>query len=161
MILGLWATQSPSQPIDLAPLVRMRQLLPGATQLVYDNYNALAIGFGPSEKAMEAPFSIALYPRWVSLFFLQGARLPDPAGILKGSGKHVRSVKLTQASDLDTPEMQKLIAAALEHVGWQPDSSAKGSLVIRSVSGALRMRSASASTERSSGASRTFSSASV
>ena len=44
-----------------AALVRMRQLLPGAVQLVYDNYNALAIGFGPSERASEAIFSIALY----------------------------------------------------------------------------------------------------
>src|SRR5512145_1092495 len=88
-----------------AVLVRMRELLPGATQLVYDNYNALAIGFGPSEKAMEAPFSVGLYPRWVNLFFLQGARIPDPAGLLKGSGKHVRSVRLEKATDLDLPEL--------------------------------------------------------
>src|ERR1039458_9537409 len=64
--------------------------LPGAVQLVYDNYNALVIGFGPSERASEASFSIVLYPRWVTLFFLQGAGLPDPRRLLKGSGKVVR-----------------------------------------------------------------------
>ena len=53
-----------------ACLAKMRARLPGAVQLVYDNYNALAIGFGPSERASEAIFSIALYPRWVTLFFL-------------------------------------------------------------------------------------------
>ena len=47
-----------------ACLAKMRARLPGAVQLVYDNYNALAIGFGPSERASEAIFSIALYPRW-------------------------------------------------------------------------------------------------
>jgi hypothetical protein len=58
-------------------LSRLRKRLPGATEIVYDNYNALAIGFGPSDKASEAIFSIAVFPRWVSLFFLQGAKLPD------------------------------------------------------------------------------------
>ena len=62
-----------------ASLAKMRARLPGAVQLVYYNYNALAIGFGPSERASEAIFSIALYPRWVTLFFLQGAGLADPA----------------------------------------------------------------------------------
>ena len=55
-------------------LVGMRSLLPCAIEMVYDNYNALAIGFGPSERASEAIFSLAVFPRWVTLFFLQGAR---------------------------------------------------------------------------------------
>src|ERR1022692_2413575 len=75
-----------------ACLAKMRARLPGAVQLVYDNYNALAIGFGPSERASEAIFSIALYPRWVTLFFLQGAGLPDPRRLLKGSGKVVPAI---------------------------------------------------------------------
>ena len=70
-------------------------------QLVYDNYNALAIGFGPSERASEAIFSIVLYPRWVTLFFLQGAGLADPKRLLKGSGKVVRHIVLASAADLD------------------------------------------------------------
>src|SRR6185369_16501632 len=75
-------------------LTKMRARLPGAMQLVYDNYNALAIGFGPSERASEAIFSIVLYPRWVTLFFLQGAGLADPKRVLKGSGKVVRHIVL-------------------------------------------------------------------
>jgi len=31
---------------------RMQARLPGATELVYDNYNALAIGYGPSERSL-------------------------------------------------------------------------------------------------------------
>lgn len=45
-----------------AVLMGMRARLPGAVELVYDNYNGWAIGFGPSERASEAPFSIVLYP---------------------------------------------------------------------------------------------------
>jgi hypothetical protein len=36
-----------------AILAKMRTRLPGAVELVYDNYNALAIGFGPNERASE------------------------------------------------------------------------------------------------------------
>src|ERR1700675_5002328 len=73
-----------------AALSRLRKRLPGAIEIVYDNYNALAIGFGPSDRASEAIFSIAVFPRWVSLFFLQGAKLPDPDGLLQGTGTKVR-----------------------------------------------------------------------
>lgn len=71
-------------------LAALRRRLPGAFELVYDNYNALAIAFSPSDTSSAAIFSIAVYPRWVSLFFAQGARLPDPKKILKGSGPNAR-----------------------------------------------------------------------
>src|SRR5262245_16512222 len=56
----------------------LRKSMPSAVELVYDNYNALVFAFGPSEKASEIILSIALYPRWVTLFFLHGADLDDP-----------------------------------------------------------------------------------
>src|SRR5580704_13987863 len=67
-------------------LAKMRKLTPGALELVYDHYNALAIGFSATERAGDGVFSIALYPPHVSLFFLQGAKLPDPTRRLRGSG---------------------------------------------------------------------------
>ena len=98
-------------------LAVMRRRLPGATELVYDNYNALAIGFGASDRSSEAVFSIALYPRWVSLFFLDGARLSDPDRLLKGSGSTVRHIMLMSASRLDEPGVQSLMSQALERAG--------------------------------------------
>ena len=75
-------------------LKKMRARLPGAVEMVYDNYNALVIAFGPTDRPSEAVFSIALYPRWVTLFFLRGSSLRDPKKILKGSGKIVRHIVL-------------------------------------------------------------------
>jgi hypothetical protein len=69
-----------------AILRRMRAQYPTAFELVYDNYNALAIGFAPMERSSDAIFSIAVYPKWVSLLFLQAKGLPDPDNLLKGSG---------------------------------------------------------------------------
>lgn len=77
-----------------AALRQLRRRLPGAIELVYDNYNALAIGFGPSEKASAVICSIAVYPRWVTLFFLHGAHLPDPKRLLRGEGSRVRHIRL-------------------------------------------------------------------
>src|SRR3954451_2151473 len=78
-----------------AALARMRARLPGAVELVYDNYNALVVGLGPTERPSDALFSIVVYPRHVSLCSLTGASLDDPAGVLRGDGKLVRHVRLT------------------------------------------------------------------
>ena len=59
-----------------AALVTLRNFLPGAIELVYDNDNALAIGFGPSERNSEAIFSPALWPRRVTLFFFTARACP-------------------------------------------------------------------------------------
>ena len=121
-------------------LARMRKRLPGALQLVYDNYNALAIGFGPSERPSEAIFSIALFPRWVSLFFLQARGLWDPHGLLKASGKVCRHIVLKSADDLDDPAIQDLMKQALLHAKAPLDHSVKGRLLIRRVSEKQRPR---------------------
>ena len=50
--------------------------MPGATIMVYDNYNALAIGFGAAEKPKQAVLSLAVYPRRASLCFVWGRACP-------------------------------------------------------------------------------------
>src|SRR5712675_2108971 len=92
---------------------KMRTLLPTATEMVYDNYNFFVIGYGPNEKASLAIFSIAAQARGVSLCFLQSAGLPDPRGLLGGSGNVVRNIRLESASTLDEPAVRALIVAAL------------------------------------------------
>jgi hypothetical protein len=121
-------------------LAKMKARIPGATILVYDNYNALAIGFGPSEKTSHAILSIAVYPRWPSLFFLQGAGLPDPHGLLQGSGSRVRHIRMPTAEAFDNPRVQALIAEALERADVPIDPAAPQRLIIKSVSPNQRRR---------------------
>ena len=47
------------EKVARAALAKMSKRLPGATQLVYDNYNALAIAFSPTEKRSDIILSIA------------------------------------------------------------------------------------------------------
>jgi hypothetical protein len=121
-----------------AVLRKMRAQLPGAVELVYDNYNALVVGFGPTERVSDAIFSIALYPRWINLFFLHGVGLPDPKRLLKGNGKVVRHVVLKDAKDLDDPAVRELMACALDRS--KTPLTGPGWMVIKSVSAKQRPR---------------------
>jgi hypothetical protein len=121
-------------------LSKMRQRLPGAIELVYDNYNALAIGFSPTENTSHTVFSIALYPRWVSLFFYHGVGLPDPEGLLKGNGNQVRHIVLDSPEILDLPAVKELMAHALERAYEPIDPSRPGRVIIKSISANQRPR---------------------
>jgi hypothetical protein len=126
--------------LAVAALKKIRARLPGAFELVYDNYNALVVGFGPTDRASEAVFSVALYPRWVNLFFLQGAKLDDPEEILKGSGKQVRHIVLNHPSVLDQPAVRALMKEALQSSPTPIRRSSGGTLVIKSISAKKRPR---------------------
>jgi hypothetical protein len=123
-----------------AALRRLRLRLPGAIELVYDNYNALAIGFGPNEQASAVIVSIAVYPRWVTLFFLQGARLPDAKRLLCGTGTRVRHIRLETPDQIDEPDVRRLLAAALATAATPIDPMQKRRLVIKSISARQRPR---------------------
>jgi hypothetical protein len=127
---------------DLArsALTWMQARLPNAVQLVYDNYNALVVGFGPSERASEAIFSIAVYPRSVALCFLQSAALADPEGRLKGSGTVSRHVVLEHVGVLNEPAIRDLMSAALESAVVRMNPAQEGRMVIRSISAKQRPR---------------------
>jgi hypothetical protein len=121
-------------------LRRLRRRLPGATELVYDNYNALAIGFGPGERASEVILSIAVYPRWVTLFFLRGVALADPAGLLRGGGSRVRHIVLRPDLQVDAAPVDRLIGAALAAAAKPIEPRARRRLIIRAVSAKQRPR---------------------
>ena len=122
-----------------AAVSKMRKLLPGAIVLVYDNYNALAIGFCGTERTSEIICSIAVYPRWVSLFLVGGPRLHDPEKLLRGSGTVVRHIVLSDPSDLDKRAVRALLDQAVK-LGVKIDASKRGRIVIKSVSAKQRPR---------------------
>jgi hypothetical protein len=119
---------------------KMRQRLPGAIELVYDNYNFFVIGYGPNEKPSQAIFSLAAQAKGVALCFLQGKGLPDPKGILRGSGNVVRNIRLENAATLDRPEVRALIQAALDRAKTPMEPGSAHKLIIRSVSAKQRPR---------------------
>ena len=88
-------------------------MVPGGTEFVYDNYNALVFGYGPSERPSEAVLSLAVMPQWITLCFLNGAKLRDAKKLLRGSGKIVRNIRLSSPSHLAETYVANLIHQAI------------------------------------------------
>jgi hypothetical protein len=140
-IAGFIAKYTPAIARDFkACRTRLRRLFPRGFELVYDNYNALAIGYATTLRASDVLVSIAAYPRWLTLFFMKGAALEDPGSLLQGSGNKVRSVRLETPAHLDRPAMRALIARALEPARDALDQAGALVTVVKSVSAKQRPR---------------------
>ncbi|CAN5640320.1 hypothetical protein BH09PLA1_BH09PLA1_08950 [soil metagenome] len=130
---------------DVAKLARscrkaMRKRLPTANELVYDNYQFLAIGYSSTERASDCIVSLAVSPKGVALSFYYGASLPDPRGVLLGSGNQNRFVRLPSAAALDEPAVEKLIDAAVAQGKTSLPKSGRGQTIVKSISAKQRPR---------------------
>jgi len=100
---------------------------------IYDAYNAVAIGYGFSERLGDGVFHIAVYAKHVNLGFNHGANLDDPLGILQGTGKQIRHITIKTPDDLEKPEIRaylrrarKLASADALKLGDAPAKNVKG-----------------------------------
>jgi hypothetical protein len=61
----------------------------------------------------DAPFAyVNTFKSHVNVGFFNGATLSDPMGLLEGSGKRMRHVKLKPGSEFNTADLGKLVEAA-------------------------------------------------
>jgi hypothetical protein len=117
----------------------VRRRWPRANELVYDNYNFLVIAYCPSEKVTDSYFSIGADKNGANLFFgYTGAKLDDPARLLRGSGALNRYVRLESKEMIERPDVAALIESSI--AVSKPMSAAKGILVVRSISPKQRPR---------------------
>ena len=85
--------------------------LPGATETVDKSSKLLGYSYGPGYKGLVC--TLLLSKTGVKLGIFRGAELPDPEGLLRGAGKVHRHVQLRAPADLESPELKRLLAAAL------------------------------------------------
>jgi hypothetical protein len=83
----------------------LRERLPTASELVYDNYNFFVIGYCSTERPSDCVLSIAAGANGVGLSFYYGATLPDPHKLLLGSGSQNRFIRIEPAATLARPEV--------------------------------------------------------
>jgi Domain of unknown function (DU1801) len=122
----------------------MRRRLPTANELVYDNYNFFVIGYSATERASDCVVSLACGANGVSLSFYYGATLPDPEGLLLGSGRQNRFVRLESAKTLTEPAIERLIGAALAQARTPMPAAGRGRTIVKSISAKQRPRRAKA-----------------
>ena len=126
------ARQPPEmQQLTKAVLARLRPRFPGAIEMVYDKANTLVIGFCPDERPSNAITSMAVYRKWINLYFFEGDAMSDPEGLLQGSGTMVRHIRITSAGELDRPAVKALISEALKLADPPLDKKATRQVMIR------------------------------
>jgi hypothetical protein len=96
--------------LDLRQLV-LEEMAP-CHENIYDAYSAVAIGYGPTDRLSDGIFHIAVYTKGVNLGFNRGATLADPTGILEGTGKQIRHIKIRSPADLARPELRSYLRRA-------------------------------------------------
>jgi hypothetical protein len=118
----------------------MRKRFPTANELVYDNYNFFVIGYCTTDRPSDCVVSLATNSKGIGLSFYRGATLPDPHGILEGSGNQNRFVRLTGSATLSSPEVRELLNAAEAQADPPFPTRGRGKLIIRSISEKQRPR---------------------
>ena len=118
----------------------MRKRFPTANELVYDNYNFFVIGYCTTERPSDCVASLAANSKGLGLNFYHGATLPDPHGILQGSGNQNRFVRLDGKAALTKPEVRELLDAAEAQADPPFVTKGRGKLIIRSISEKQRPR---------------------
>ena len=66
----------------------------------------------PSVDSNGTVFGFMTGKEHVTFIFWRGAALPDPEGLLEGTGKSVRHVKVRTTADVKKPALKKLIVEA-------------------------------------------------
>lgn len=102
-----WLGAQPGElgAIARAWFARLRRCGADVRELMHDGYATACVG--------DAPFAyVGVFKAHVNVGFFQGAALPDPAGLLEGTGKRMRHVKLRPGRPCDAPALEALIVAA-------------------------------------------------
>ena len=89
-------------------------VLPGAWEVVWTRQGTAGYGTGP--RKMSEHFSwISGHRAHVDLGFFYGAELPDPTGLLEGTGRLLRHMKIRSREDVERPELRRLVQVACSH----------------------------------------------
>lgn len=97
--------------------VRARQLIldadPDTTEVPRVKEGAVAYGHGP-KKMSEAYAYLAPFKTHLNVGFYHATALPDPTGLLEGTGASLRHVKIRTQQDLEKPQLRALLEAAIQ-----------------------------------------------
>jgi len=88
----------------------VREVLPGLVEQV--DLPARLVGYGRDRTLKGLVCGLALQRGYVNLMFAKGTKLQDPEGLLEGTGKHARHVKLRAVEDVERPGVRALLEQA-------------------------------------------------
>jgi hypothetical protein len=111
-------------------------LYPECNELIYDNYNALAFGWGLSDRLGDVFCSIAVY-KSINFGFNRGHEISDPKQKLLGNGNVYRYIKVNDLKEFPKKYVKQLLKEAYANaVVRYKDSKTehKGETIVKSIS---------------------------
>ena len=101
--------------IALAARALLAEAMPGLTEVPWGQQKTVGYGVGP-KKMSEHFCYLAPQKRHVNLGFMYGAELDDPEGLLEGTGKLLRHIKIRSLEELRRPAVKSLVEQASKHL---------------------------------------------
>lgn len=96
---------------------RLRELIldvyPDVVEVPWPKQRIVGYGVGP-KKMSEHFCYIGVHRNHVNLGFYYGAELSDPAGLLEGTGKKLRHIKIRDDEAIDQPAHRRLVQLSLK-----------------------------------------------
>jgi hypothetical protein len=98
--------------------LRLRSLVleeaPVSNEFIDAADNAVAISYGLTDRPSDAFCQITVHSGWVELGFHRGSQLPDPDGLLEGTGRGIRHLRMASLDDLRRPFVGRFLRAAIK-----------------------------------------------
>jgi len=118
-------------------------LYPNSNELIYDNYNALAFGWSPTDKVGDVFCNIAVgrTTKNVHFGFYWGSKIADPEKILLGKGNQYRYILVKSKTDFPKTYIKKLLKEAWAYSMGKmkiPKQVLKGATITKSISAKKR-----------------------
>lgn len=110
----LAACSTKVQELSLRARELIREVLPSVVEVPWPRQRIVGYGVGP-KKMSEHFCYISMHKGHVDLGFNYGSELPDPEGLLEGTGKLFRHIKITKPEELAHPAVRRLLEAASTH----------------------------------------------
>jgi hypothetical protein len=117
------------------------ELYPSCNELIYDNYNAVAFGWSPTDRQGHTFCSIALASKYVHFGFYWGSEIADPERLLQGKGSQYRYIVINTKQDLPKTYVKRLLKEAYANsLAKVKDKTQilKGQTIVKSISVAKR-----------------------
>ena len=103
----------PAEVGELARATRrlLLDVIPGASETLDESAKVIGFGYGPGYKGCVC--TLIMSQKGVKVGIPYGTALPDPEGLMRGSGKVHRHVVLETLPDLKLPGLKALLRATL------------------------------------------------
>jgi hypothetical protein len=130
-------------------------LYPTANELIYDNYNALAFGWSPTDRVGHTFCNIAVgrTSKNVHFGFYWGSELADPEKKLLGDGNQYRYILVNNKKDFPRSYIKKLVKDAYAHSLAKvkdPKQIREGLTITKSISPVKREKKGAAAKKKKS-----------